>query len=100
MDCIWISKSILQLKEAVQTLMDESPVLNGSQMPEMHSIRADNDRTDKYNDSLDKSINLSVNHSVKHRNRVLPVLNSCKSIGVAKYGEILNPNSKPKKSTK
>ena len=41
LDWIWVSKSIVQLKEAVQALIDEHPKFWGNKIQSYHSIRHD-----------------------------------------------------------
>lgn len=50
-------KSIMQLKDNVQVLMDESPALRGNQIQEFHSVRVDRSNVSQISNSRNDSIN-------------------------------------------
>ena len=75
LDCIWISKSIKQLKDVTEEIMQQIPQLEGRRLPSYHSvIKEDN------NSVSDKSGNQSINDRSKNYsiNSGAPIINTKK----------------------
>ena len=77
LDCIWISKSIKQLKDVTDEIMQQIPKFEGKRLPSCHSIIKDknhsvNDRSHNY------SINsvapmISIREELKIDNKVMKI---------------------------
>ena len=77
LDCIWISKSIKQLKDVTEEIMQQIPKFEGKRLPSCHSVIKDknhsvNDRSHNY------SINsvapmISIKEELKIDNKVMKI---------------------------
>ena len=59
LDCVWISKSIKQLRDVTEEIMQQIPKLEGRHIPSCHSVIKDNDQSIN-----DRSHNYSINSVV------------------------------------
>lgn len=67
LDWVWISKSIGQLKEAIQMIMNETPKFKGNKIPSWYSVRERRSESDESKESIDNNI-FKFGHKTKMKN--------------------------------